>query len=138
MPVGAGVIVSGNPNIYNTEVIINSITPDPAYCGDSLTIDVTVNNLDGVSTPTGDIEIVDLNTGVTVASGTLAIGTATLISGSLTGIQNLVAKYLGQTADKTHAEIIKYWRSVDALSIREKITKQAEYMAETKKRDIVA
>lgn len=96
MPVGAGVIVSGNPSIYNTEVIINSITPDPAYCGDSLTIDVTVNNLDGVSTPTGDIEIVDLNTGVTVASGTLARGTATLISGSLTGIHNLVAKYLGE------------------------------------------
>ena len=43
-----------------------------------------------------------------------------------------------QTADKTHAEIIKYWRSVDALSIREKITKQAEYLAETKKRDKVA
>ena len=47
-------------------------------------------------------------------------------------------RFKRQTADKTHAEIIKYWRSVDALSIREKITKQAEYLAETKKRDIVA
>ena len=47
-------------------------------------------------------------------------------------------RFKRQTADKTHAEIIKYWRSVDALSIREKITKQAEYMAETKKRDKVA
>ena len=57
-------------------------------------------------------------------------------------------RFKRQTADKTHAEIIKYWRSVDALSIREKITKQAEYMEgtlvfrsfseRTKKRDIVA
>ena len=47
-------------------------------------------------------------------------------------------RFKRQTADKTHAEIIKYWRSVDALSIREKITKQAEYLAEKKKRDIVA
>ena len=47
-------------------------------------------------------------------------------------------RFKRQTADKTHAEIIKYWRSVDALSIREKITKQAEYLAETKKRDKVA
>ena len=47
-------------------------------------------------------------------------------------------RFKRQTADKTHAEIIKYWRSVDALSIREKITKHAEYLAETKKRDKVA
>ena len=47
-------------------------------------------------------------------------------------------RFKRQTADKTHAEIITYWRSVDALSIREKITKQAEYLAETKKRDKVA
>jgi len=47
-------------------------------------------------------------------------------------------RFSRQTADKTHAEIIKYWRSVDDLSIREKITKQAEYLAETKKRDKVA
>ena len=47
-------------------------------------------------------------------------------------------RFKRQTADKTHAEIIKYWRSVDALSIREKITKQAEYMEGTKKRDKVA
>ena len=30
-------------------------------------------------------------------------------------------RFKRQTADKTHAEIIQYWRSVDALSIREKI-----------------
>lgn len=96
MPIGAGIIVSGNPNIYNTSVVIDSIAPDPAYCGDSLTIDVTVNNLDGIDTPTGNIEIIDTNTGITVASGTLARGTATVISGSLTGIQNLVAIYLGE------------------------------------------
>ena len=47
-------------------------------------------------------------------------------------------RFKRQTADKTHAEIIKYWRSVDALSIREKITNQAEYMDGTKKRDKVA
>ena len=47
-------------------------------------------------------------------------------------------RFKRQTADKTHAEIIKYWRSVDALSIREKITKQAEYLDGTKKRDKVA
>ena len=47
-------------------------------------------------------------------------------------------RFKRQTADKTHAEIIKYWRSVDALSIREKITKQAEYMDGTKKRDKLA
>ena len=46
-------------------------------------------------------------------------------------------RFKRQTADKTHAEIIKYWRSVDALSIREKITKQAEYLDGTKKRDKV-
>ena len=47
-------------------------------------------------------------------------------------------RFKRQTADKTHAEIIQYWRSVDALSIREKITKQAEYLDGTKKRDKVA
>ena len=45
-------------------------------------------------------------------------------------------RFKRQTADKTHAEIINYWRSVDALSIREKITKQAEYMVETKRRNM--
>ena len=57
-------------------------------------------------------------------------------------------RFKRQTADKTHVEKIKYWRSVDALSLREKITKQAEYMEDTlvfrsfsertRKRDIVA
>ena len=95
MPIGAGVIVSGNPNIYNTEVIINSITPDPAYCGDALTFDVTVNNTDGGPTPTGDVNILNANNGNIIGTGTLLRGTVNIVSGALSGIQNLVAQYLG-------------------------------------------
>ena len=39
-------------------------------------------------------------------------------------------------ADKTFQEIVKFWRDIDELSKRERITRRAEYLAETKKRTI--
>ena len=39
-----------------------------------------------------------------------------------------------QPADKTFKEIVKFWKDVDQLSIRERMTQRAEYMEGTKKR----
>ena len=39
-----------------------------------------------------------------------------------------------QPADKTFTEIIIYWKDVDQLSIRERMTQRAEYMEGTKRR----
>jgi hypothetical protein len=39
-----------------------------------------------------------------------------------------------QQADKTFKEIIKFWKDVDQLSIRERMTQRAEYMEGTKRR----
>ena len=38
------------------------------------------------------------------------------------------------TANKPYQDIINFWRDIDQLSIREKMTKKAEYMEGTKKR----
>ena len=38
------------------------------------------------------------------------------------------------TANKPYKDIINFWRDVDKLSIRERMTKTAEYMEDTKKR----
>ena len=38
------------------------------------------------------------------------------------------------TANKPYQDIINFWRDVDQLSIRERMTKKAEYMEDTKKR----
>jgi hypothetical protein len=38
------------------------------------------------------------------------------------------------TRDEPYQDIVKFWRDVDQLSIREKLTKNAEYMEDTKKR----
>ena len=38
------------------------------------------------------------------------------------------------TANKPYQDIINFWRDVDILTKREKITKKAEYMEDTKKR----
>ena len=40
-----------------------------------------------------------------------------------------------QPADKTFKEIVQYWKDVDQLAIRERMTKRAEYMARTRKRE---
>ena len=37
-------------------------------------------------------------------------------------------------ADKTFKKIVKYWKDVDQLSIRERMTQRAEYMEGTKRR----
>ncbi len=42
-----------------------------------------------------------------------------------------------QPADKTLKEIVKFWKDVDQLSIRERRTQRAEYMEGTKKRTLV-
>jgi len=39
-----------------------------------------------------------------------------------------------QPADKTFKEIVKFWKDVDQLSIRERMTQRAEYMEGTKRR----
>ena len=41
-----------------------------------------------------------------------------------------------QTADKSFKEIVKFWKDVDQLSIRERMTQRAEYMEGTKKRNM--
>ena len=38
------------------------------------------------------------------------------------------------TANKPYQDIINFWREVDKLAIRERMTKKAEYMEDTKKR----
>ena len=38
------------------------------------------------------------------------------------------------TANKPYQDIINFWRDVDKLSIRERMTQKAEYMEDTKKR----
>ena len=42
-----------------------------------------------------------------------------------------------QPADKTFKEIVQFWKDVDQLSIRERMTQRAEYMEGTKKRTLV-
>ncbi len=42
-----------------------------------------------------------------------------------------------QPADKTFKEIVQFWKDVDQLSIRERMTQRAEYMKGTKKRTLV-
>ena len=39
-----------------------------------------------------------------------------------------------QPADKSFTEILKFWKDVDQLSIRERMTQRAEYMEGTRKR----
>ncbi len=39
-----------------------------------------------------------------------------------------------QTADKSFKEIVKFWKDVDQLSIRERMTQRAEYMEGTRRR----
>ena len=39
-----------------------------------------------------------------------------------------------QQADKTFKEIVKFWKDVDQLSIRERMTQRAEYMEGTRRR----
>ena len=41
-----------------------------------------------------------------------------------------------QPADKSFKEIVKFWKDVDQLSIRERMTQRAEYMEGTKKRNM--
>ena len=38
------------------------------------------------------------------------------------------------TANKPYQDIINFWRDVDKLSIRERMTQKAEYMEDTQKR----
>ena len=40
------------------------------------------------------------------------------------------------TANKPYQDIINFWRDVDQLSQRERMTKKAEYMEDTKKRNM--
>ncbi len=43
--------------------------------------------------------------------------------------------FIKQPADKTFKEIVKFWKDVDQLSTRERMTQKAEYMEGTKKRN---
>ena len=43
-------------------------------------------------------------------------------------------RFTKQPADKTFKEIVKFWKDVDQLSVRERMTQKAEYMEGTKKR----
>jgi len=40
-----------------------------------------------------------------------------------------------QPADKSFKEIVKFWKDVDVLTIRERMTQRAEYMEGTRKRE---
>jgi hypothetical protein len=50
--------------------------------------------------------------------------------------EEIEKRFPQQQADKTFQEIVKFWRDIDELSKRERITRRAEYLAETKKRTI--
>ena len=48
--------------------------------------------------------------------------------------EEIEKRFPQQQADKTFREIVKFWRDIDELTKRERITRKAEYLAETKKR----
>ncbi len=43
-------------------------------------------------------------------------------------------RFTKQPADKTFKEIVKFWKDVDQLSIRERMTNTADYMEGTGRR----
>ena len=43
-------------------------------------------------------------------------------------------RFTKQPADKTFREIVKFWKDVDQLSLRERMTNTAEYMEGTGRR----
>jgi hypothetical protein len=97
MPIGFGLMLVPPVNLSSTTIVLDSISPSPAYCGDVVTFSVTVtNNTVGGPDPTGDFEIVDQNTNNILATGTLGargvgIAVATLVFGPV----RLFARYLG-------------------------------------------
>ena len=48
--------------------------------------------------------------------------------------EEIEKRFTKQPADKIFKEIVKYWRDVDVLSIRERMTNTAEYMEGTGRR----
>ena len=48
--------------------------------------------------------------------------------------EEIEKRFPQQQADRTFQEIVKFWRDIDELTKRERITRKAEYLAETKKR----
>jgi len=97
MPIGFGIMLVPPVNLDPTSIVLDSISPSPAYCGDTVTFSVTVtNNKVGGPDPTGDFEIIDANTNNVLASGTLgARGAGTAVSVLVFGATRIFAKYLG-------------------------------------------
>ena len=97
MPILLGSILIPPVRTYNTSIVLDSITPDPASCGDSLTFDVTVTNADVTGPyPTGPFSIIDRLTNNTLATGTLgARGVGTAVCPSATGYLEIYAKFDG-------------------------------------------
>jgi hypothetical protein len=50
--------------------------------------------------------------------------------------EEIEKRFPQQQADKTFREIVKFWRDIDELTKRERITRKAEYLADTNKRTI--
>ena len=48
--------------------------------------------------------------------------------------EEIEKRFPQQQADKTFQAIVKFWRDIDELTQRERITRKAEYLAETNKR----
>ena len=97
MPVGAGIMQIGLVTVYETTAQIDNITPDPAYCGDALTFDVTItNNTVGGPYPIGDFSIVDRLTDNVLATGTITFrGSGTAICPAAVGYLELFVRYDG-------------------------------------------
>ena len=48
--------------------------------------------------------------------------------------EEIEKRFPQQQSDKTFREIVKFWRDIDELTKRERITRKAEYLADTNKR----
>ena len=97
MPIFLGLMLIPPVNLYSTTIVLDSISPSPAYCDDIVTFSVTVtNNTVGAPDPTGDFEIVDQNTNNILATGTLgAKGVGVAVAALVFGPVKLFARYLG-------------------------------------------
>lgn len=97
MPVAAGLMQRPLVNVYITTSTLDSITPDPADCGDALTFDVTVSNTNvSGPDPIGDFSIIDNITNTVLATGSLGPrGAGTAVCPSATGYLELYVQYDG-------------------------------------------
>lgn len=97
MPIGAGVMATSRVSVYPTTCAFTSFSPTAgnAACGDFITFNVSVSNVDGHTPSSGAFDILDLVSGTVIASGTIAAGTGTAVSTIVNNFINVVVDYHG-------------------------------------------